>query len=329
MNELLTFIAKLYGGGEKLRFLSDEHGNILWQSDNVKQAILFPLGLDSDISDGHTAKVKIGDNTFCAECSILNYNSERYYLWTADSITDILMKFGKTDTYTDASFMLSITKSDIESIIQYNDKLIEAAPDIYRKSAEKQKLHCLNLMRHIETMSELTAVIYEKGTKSQVMQLKSELDTVVAECNSLLTKKSVSINTDFSDKAERACFAGGRYLFFVMLLSVIKKAVNCSDREYFSVMADCDDKQIYITVPFIIEEEKCSDVISNDFEIYCASLYAQYLGGRLTQKTEDRTGIIEITLPLYNGDVLSSPGRYKAAECKKIAEAFMSAVKRD
>lgn len=321
-------IEALYKNSSKLRILSDIHGNILWSSkENVN--IAFPDGIGSDISDGMLTTITADGKICCAEGSVIEYTDNKYLLWTADSMTEILMKFGHTDTYTDTSFMLACAKSNINDILKYSDNIMNSKSKEMRDEAAKQELRCYDMLRQIESLSGLFAVINQKATKAYTLNVNEEIASVIKECNRLLSDLSVVINAEFSAGTETAYISGGKHLLYVMLLSVIKKAIDCSDREYFSVIVKCDSKNVYITVPFVIQEDYYSSVISDDFEIYCSSLYAKYLGGELEQSAENDTGMIKITLPLNSGGSLNSPRQlYNNESCEKTAKIFISGVKR-
>ena len=334
MEKIFDTLNSLYKSSSKIRFLSDCHGNILWHNRTDEIAIKFPDGTPEKLYDGVTAKVSINGRIYSAEGSPLcggenEDDSGKYILWSANSLTDVLMMLGQTDTYTDTSYMLAIAKSNVSDILTASEEMSKIGGDEINRLTSSQSSRCLEIMRYLETFGELSAVIYEKASKIKVVNLLEEMKIIADECNKQLSHCSVVIKIDADETSCGEIYVrAGRHLLYVMMLSIIKKIVGCSDRDYFSAVIDSDGKNAGVSIPFKIDVENYTGIISDDFELYCAKLYIEYLGGSFKEEISKDTGKITVTLPVYNGGELNSP-RYQAEEgCKKIARIFLSSVKR-
>lgn len=332
MENIIDTLSLLYKNSSKIRFLSDCHGNILWHNQSEEVAIIFPGGTPEKLFDGVTAKVSINGKIYSAEGAPLcedERNEKKYILWSANSLTDVLMMLGQTDTYTDTSYMLAVAKSNISDIITVSDKIKKIGGKKTDNLICEQNNRCFEIMRYLETFGELSAVIYEKASRVKVVNLLEEINIIADECNKQLSKCSAVINVD-ADKAKHGeiYVRAGKHLLYVMMLSIIKKIVSCSDRDYFSIVLESDGKYACLTVPFKIDADYYTGVISDDFELYCARLYIEYLGGELNEEVLGDTGKITVALPIYNSGELNSPQYQTDEGCGKIAEIFLSTVKR-
>lgn len=332
METIIDTLNLLYKNGSKIRFLSDCYGNILWHNQTDEISIIFPDGIPEKLFDGVTAKVSINGKIFSAEGAPVcdNNSDKKNVLWSSNSLTDVLMMLGQTDTYTDTSYMLAITKSNIADILSASDEIKKISSSKVNKLINSQNNRCFEIMRYLETFGELSAVIYEKASKVKVVNLLDEIKDIADSCNKQLSKCSVVINVD-SEKANNSeiYVRAGRHLLYVMTLSIIKKIVSCSDRDYFSIILDSDEKYAHLTIPYKIDTDNYTGVISDDFELYCARLYIEYLGGELCEEAYGDNGRITVSLPIYSGEELNSP-RYQTDEgCGKLAEIFLASIHRN
>ena len=111
MDKIFDALETLYGGSGIPFFLTDEYGNVHWRNSACGTAIIFPKGInDTSLTD----KVSIDGKIFAAQASKLSSRGKTLILWRVNTLTDILMQLGSTDTYPDICYMLAQAKNDIE-----------------------------------------------------------------------------------------------------------------------------------------------------------------------------------------------------------------------
>lgn len=110
MDKIFDALETLYGNCGIPFFLSDEYGNIHWRNSACGTVIIFPKGIN-DTAD--TAQVSVDGELYTAQSSKLPYVNKTLMLWRVNTLTDVLMQLGSTDTYTDICYMLAKAKSDI------------------------------------------------------------------------------------------------------------------------------------------------------------------------------------------------------------------------
>ena len=143
MEKITESLETLYGSSGTSFFLSDEFGNIKWKNAACGETIVFPKGINCDIL---TEQVNIDGKEYSAQGTSFGGGDERFILWRVNTLTDVLMQLGSTNTYADICYLLSQARSDVAKATQ--------------NCNEDNALN--SIQRNIEVLSELATVIYRK-----------------------------------------------------------------------------------------------------------------------------------------------------------------------
>ena len=152
MEKITESLEMLYGSSGTPFFLSDEFGNIKWKNAACGETIVFPKGINCDIL---TDQINIDGKEYSAQGTSFADGDERFILWRVNTLTDVLMQLGSTNTYADICYMLSQARSDVAKATQ--------------SCNEDNALN--SIQRNIEVLSELATVIYRKTPPAPAIYL--------------------------------------------------------------------------------------------------------------------------------------------------------------
>lgn len=307
MEKIYDALDTLYGSSGIPFFLSDEYGNIKWKNSACGKIIIFPDGLGSN---ARTEQVSVDGKLFTALGSPVS--GSKYILWRINTVTDVLMQLGSTDTYTDICYMLAQARSDVAKA--------------EKTSLDRSSLN--NIKRNIEVLSELTTVIYHKSPRSPAICFLEKLSTVIDEANKALSGVPVvfKLNVDRT-VADDVPINISERLFYVAVFSVLKAMVRCSDRDLFMLKAGIYGKNVTLSTSFSLSEDTHTGMITDDFEMYSAKLYIEYIGGKMSYTTDNGIGKLDITIPAGDSNTLNSPLYSAPADtCETLADIFMDGI---
>lgn len=307
MEKIYDALDTLYGSSGIPYFLSDEYGNIKWKNSACGKIIIFPDGLSNN---ARTEQVSVDGKLFTALGTSVSYSN--FILWRINTVTDVLMQLGNTDTYTDICYMLAQARSDVARAEKNN--------------FDKSSLS--NIKRNIEVLSELTTVIYNKAPRSPAIYFLEKLSMIIDEANKALSGVPVvfKLSVDRS-VADDVPINVSERLFYVSMFSVLKAMVRCSDRDLFMLRAGIFGTNVTLSSSFTLSEHTHAGMITDDFEMYCAKLYIEYIGGKMSYITENGIGKLDITIPAGDSNTLNSPLYSVPADtCEKLAEIFMNGI---
>ena len=307
MNILFDSLELIYGSSEKPFFLTDRNGNVLWKNRRCGKTIIFTQGLGDPST---TEQVNIDGEVFSAVSRKIDNNGKAYYLWEANTLTDILTLLGCTDTYAEVCYMLAQMKSDVA-----------AAED-----AAGGKAPFLSIKRNVEVLSELSGVIYRKASASGTLYFAEEINRIANEANRIMSKIPVVFKVSRDDTAgnDIAVNAGQR-LLYTSVFSILRAMVRSSDRKLFNLDISADDGFAVMTSAFTLKPDTHKGMITDSFEMFCAKMYIESIGGQLRFSFNDDCGQIRLALPKATATAFSSPV-FKADEkvCEKLAGIFMT-----
>lgn len=307
MDKIFDALETLYGGSGIPFFLTDEYGNVHWRNSACGTAIIFPKGInDTSLTD----KVSIDGKIFAAQASKLSSRGKTLILWRVNTLTDILMQLGSTDTYPDICYMLAQAKNDIE----------KAEKNCLNKKALN------NLLRNIEVLTELSNVIYGKTQSAPAVYFLEQLKLIAEEANRVLGDIPVLFKVDADQSiTEDVPVNTGQRMFYVCIFSILKAMVRCSDKYLFNLKVGKNANYVTLYCSFSLKNDTHSGMISDDFEMYCAKLYIRHIGGIMRYTVNNDIANINLSIPIGSGIALNSPSFIPSADiCPKIAEIFMS-----
>ena len=87
MNILFDSLELIYGSSEKPFFLTDQNGKVLWKNRRCGKTVIFTNGL---CDRSKTEQVNIDGEVFSAVSREIDNNGKAYYLWEANTLSDIL-----------------------------------------------------------------------------------------------------------------------------------------------------------------------------------------------------------------------------------------------
>lgn len=309
MEKITESLEMLYGSSGTPFFLSDEFGNIKWKNTACGETIVFPKGINCDfLAD----QINIDGKEYSAQGTLFADGDERFILWRVNTLTDVLMQLGSTNTYADICYLLSQARSDVAKATQScNDD------------------NALNsIQRNIEVLSELATVIYRKTPRAPAIYFFEKLNKIIERAN----KEMSDIPIVFKLSTDKPLYEDipvniSEKLLYVCMFSVLKAMVRCSDRNLFVLSISVSDNNINISSSFSISDDTHTGMIADDFEMYSAKLYIGYIGGKMSYNIKDSMGRLEIAIPTGEGSTLNSPLYAVPPEtCEKLAGVFMRGI---
>lgn len=124
----------------------------------------FPKGINCDIL---TEQVNIDGKEYSAQGTSFADGDERFILWRVNTLTDVLMQLGSTNTYADICYLLSQARSDVAKATQ--------------NCNEDNALN--SIQRNIEVLSELATVIYRKTPPAPAIYFFEKLNKIIERAN--------------------------------------------------------------------------------------------------------------------------------------------------
>lgn len=164
MEKITESLEMLYGSSGTPFFLSDEFGNIKWKNTACGETIVFPKGINCDIL---TEQINIDGKEYSAQGTSFADGDKRFILWRVNTLTDVLMQLGSTNTYADICYMLSQARSDVAKATQ--------------SCNEDNALN--SIQRNIEVLSELATVIYRKTPPAPAIYFFEKLNKIIERAN--------------------------------------------------------------------------------------------------------------------------------------------------
>ena len=309
MEKITESLEMLYGSSGTPFFLSDEFGNIKWKNTACGETIVFPKGINCDIL---TEQINIDGKEYSAQGTSFADGDERFILWRVNTLTDVLMQLGSTNTYADICYMLSQARSDVAKATQ--------------SCNEDNALN--SIQRNIEVLSELATVIYRKTPPAPAIYFFEKLNKIIERAN----KEMSDIPIVFKLSTDKPIYEDipvniSEKLLYVCMFSVLKAMGRCSDRNLFVLSVSVSDNNINISSSFSISADTHTGMIADDFEMYSAKLYIGYIGGKMSYNIKDSIGRLEIAIPTGDSSTLNSPLYAVPPEtCEKLAGVFMRGI---
>ncbi len=327
MDGLIKAVQKLYENSTRIRFLSDENGNILWKSGkNIddETTIIFPNGVPYNKDEEKYSNVLINGQKVAVSGSVLSTEKKGAILWTAHSLTEVLKELGATNTYVETCYMISDAKRNVESILMCNEETIAKNP---RKrndaSITSQNKACYNLLKQIESYQELTTVIYNRAVNNTTINIIDLMKEIVEESNALLNSSTAKFRvTHKGVDYHNATIKANKYYLFFSIMSIIKILLDCSRNQLHTLLIKFNGEAFTISFPFDNDMSHYIDALNGDFSFYCAKLYINYLGGTITENNNQ----LLVTIPFYKVTEFHSTRaeyNYKPDQYKRIAKIFL------
>lgn len=309
MDKIFEALETLYGDSGIPFFLTDEYGNVHWKNSVCGTVIIFPKGIDNTAL---TDKVSIDGELFAAQASRLSGSGKTLILWRANTVTDVLMQLGSTDTYPDICYMLAQAKSNVEKA--------------QKLCTDKKALN--SIKRDIEVLTELSTVIYGKTARVPSVYFLDQLTQITDEANKILSCIPAVFKIDTEQTfTEDVPVNTGQRMFYVCMFSILKAMVRCSDKYLFNLKVGRNADNVTLSCSFSLKSDTHTGMITDDFEMYCARLYLEYIGGYLKYTPESDFADIRLSIPVGSSVALNSPSFILSDEvCPEIAGIFMSGI---
>lgn len=329
MKRIILMVSGLYQNHPKWRFLTDINGNVFWKNFECKN-IVFVDGFDEKISDSETAQVKIDDIPRCAECTVIkNYDGNLYFLWTIYTFKELVKMLGGTNTYYKAMYLFSGTEAAVQKILSCSDEIAKCKDNDIADFAYIQKPLCHEILRHVESGYEMIASVYKKGIKERAFDVYEELQVLLNESKEFLDSEGVTINLDFTENAKKATIKGNKRQLNVLMMTIIKFLILNSASSKIVIRAKSDFQTIRMKVKYTQNPYVIVDDYYEDFEVFCAELYAEYLNGTIQFSQEDDKKSIELIIPIIRRNRLYSARDYMDTESARTAKIFLDGVIRN
>ncbi len=309
MEKITESLEMLYGSSGTPFFLSDKFGNIEWKNSACGETIVFPKGINCDFL---TEQVNIDGKECSAQGTSFTVGDAHFILWRINTLTDVLMQLGNTNTYTDICYLLSQARSDVAKATQI--------------CGEPAALS--SIRRNIEVLSELATVIYRKTPRAPAIYFFEKLNKIIEQAN----KEMSNIPIVFNLSTDKPIYDDipvniSEKLLYVAIFSILKAMVRCSDRNLFVLNVRVYDSNINVSSSFSISPDTHTGMITDDFEMYSAKLYIGYIGGKMSYDIKDSIGRLEISIPTGDSSTLNSPLYAVPPEtCEKLAKVFMRGI---
>lgn len=307
MNKLFDSLELIYGSSEKPFFLTDKNGNVLWKNRRCGKTVIFTNGI-SDRSE--TEQVSIDGEILSAVSHKIDDSTKAYYLWEANTPGELLAQLGCTDTYAEVCYMLAQMKSDVA-----------AAED-----AAGSKAQLLSIKRNVEVLGELSGVIYRKASASGTLYFAEEISKAANEANRVMSALTVVFRVSRDDTAHNDIpVCAGQRLLYTSVFSILRAMVRSSDRKLFNLDISSADGFAVMTSAFTLKSDTHKGMITDSFELFCAKMYIESLGGQLDYTFGGGSGQLRLALPEASASAFSSPA-FAADEkvCQKLAGIFMT-----
>lgn len=328
MDALIKAVQKLYENSTKIRFMSDENGNILWKSGNgidEKTSIIFPNGVPYNKDEEKYDTVLINGQEYAVSGSVLSTQNKGAILWSVLSLTEVLKELGSTDTYTETCYMISEAKRNVESILKQNEDITTDNQEICdNERIRRQNKACYSLMRQIECFQELTTVIYKRSVNNTTINLVDFMKEVVEESNLMLNSPSTSLLlTHKGIDYNNAVIKANKYYLFLCMMTIIRKLLECSTDQIRTIRIKREGEHFTIIFPFDHDMTHYIDKLNSDISMFCTKMYIGYLGGSIKEHNNQ----MHVNIPIHKVTAFHSTRaeyNYKPGQYKKLATFFLS-----
>ena len=233
-----------------------------------------------------------------------------FLIWEANTLSDILVQLGCTNTYAEVCYMPAQMKSDVA-----------AAEDIAGGKAQ-----FLSIKRNIEVLGELSNVIYRKATQKSTLYFAEEINKIAEEANRIMSTIPVVFRVSSDETAGGDIpVNAGQKLLYTSVFSILRAMVRSSDRKLFNLEISYENGFAVMSSTFSLKPDTHKGMITDSFEMYCAKMYIESLGGQLSYAFYDEIGQIRLVLPKANVAAFSS-AVFTSDEkvCEKLAGIFMT-----
>ncbi|MBE6879579.1 MAG: hypothetical protein E7490_01920 [Ruminococcaceae bacterium] len=327
MDGLVKALQKLYETNTRIRFLSDENGNILWKNGkNIddETTIIFPDGVPYNKDEEKYSSVLINGQKVAVSGSVLSTEKKGAILWTALSLTEVLKELGSTNTYIETCYMISDAKRNVENILMHNEEAVAKNPR-KRNNASiiDQNKSCYNLLKQIESYQELTTVIYNRAVNNTTINIVDLMKEAVDESNALLGSSTSKFSLSYKGvDYYNATIKANKYYLFFCIMSIIKILLDCCRSQMHTLLIKFNGETFTVIFPFDNDMSHYIDALNGDFSFYCAKMYISYLGGKVTENNNQ----LLVSIPFYKVTEFHSTRagyNYKPDQHKKIAKIFL------
>ena len=142
--------AKLCDKGSRLRIITDEKFNILWNSKDFEPGeIAFSDIKGKTPKDGAVFSVYVNGNCHSAECIAVNTDSQKLFIWTLCTASENIFRLGYTNTYKEVSYIFDTLKNNIDILAHLAEVIARESPEV-KTTANEQTRICRDLTRHFK-----------------------------------------------------------------------------------------------------------------------------------------------------------------------------------
>lgn len=333
MKEFIKAVQKLYENNGRIRFLSDENGNILWKGGkNVDNntTIIFPDGVPYNKDEEKFSTVLIDNQEAAVSGSVLSTEDKGVILWTVHSLTEVLKELGTTGTYVETCYMISDAKKNVESILMQNEESI--AKDSRKRNNTRivsQNIACYNLLKQIESYQELTTVIYNRAVNNTTINIIDLMNELIEETRELISSTNSRFSLTYKGvDRNNATIKANKYYLFQSMMSIIKILLDCSREQLHTILIRFDGENFTISFPFDHDMSQYIDALNGNFTFYCTKMYINYLGGSVNEWQNQ----LLVTIPFYKVTAFHSTRaeyNYKPDQYKRLAKIFLYGYKNE
>lgn len=329
MEETIALIQSLFKNNSKKRFITDESGNVYWQNFDANK-IVFYYGIKEFTKEGAALTAYIDDVPCSVECTLTkNLEDITLYLWTVYSVEELLTMFGSTDSYYKVVKCVAETENTLERLLKYCVEVTKSKDKQTAIIGHVQKQISNELLRQVEACYELISAIFIKGDKSRSFTLYEQLIEALKECEAYLKGEGLTFMLEFTDKAKTVQIAGNKRRLNVLIMIIVKLLILNSAGTHITIYGRVDFSYIQVHIDYFQNPYAKTEDLFQDFELFCAKMYTEYLGGKIRMEAKEDKRYIEIELPVVKDNRLNTSREFLDTPTSKTVEIFLDGIKRN
>ncbi|MCH5323801.1 MAG: hypothetical protein J1E39_01185 [Eubacterium sp.] len=318
-------------GGKLLRILSDEKFNILWNSSDYDTMQITFSDIDGKRpADGMICSVYVNGHCRSAECTVINIDGEKLYMWTVRNAADIIFHLGYTNTYKQVSYLIKEAKENIATLMGFAEQMVDNKDTDLTQLAKEQNHICFELLQQTEVLDRLTEVIYGQAEKERTVRLYKETADVIAACNRFINKynRNIRLFAAQPDTINDIIITGEKQILVTALFCIIKRAISSSFEQNYMLSISHDNNNVYLYLKYLVYEKPQRRLNSDEFDYFAAEMYIEYIGGKINLSANEKSEEIEIVFPIYRKEHIfkSDTSIADEPELDRLAVIFLNSI---
>ncbi len=323
--------AKLCDKGSRLRIITDEKFNILWNNKDFEPGeIAFSDIKGKAPKDGAVFSVYVNGSCHSAECVAVNTDGQKLFIWILCTASENIFRLGYTNTYKEVSYIFDTLKNNIDILAHLAEVIARESPEV-KTTANEQTRICRDLTRYVDTLSEISSIIYGHADKEKTVLIFREADDVIQACNRFLNTRghTIKLLTTQAGKLKDVSILGDRQIIDSILFGLIRHVIISSNEKNHVIDVYTGNKSVYIQLKYHISDqtkENLEKIRANDFNNFAAKLYIEYIGGSISISESSKSEEIIIEFPIHKSRSIlkSNYAAISMKELDRLAEMYLS-----